>query len=244
VIEAAQAEGARRPRPATSRVALVLAWAAFAGVGIGVALHLLLGGTDRAGGGGAAAGSSAPATVSARAATGGLRGEATWAAGAAAAPAISALRDQSGHRFTLSSLHGHTVVLAFVDSHCNQACPLEGRAIAAAERAVPARQGPVNVLVSVNPRDTPASVRSAARRWGLAAGGARRWHWLMGTHAELARVWRDYRIFVAPPRNGDIVHTEAIYLVDRRGFERSGYVFPFASRFVSSDLRVLARARG
>ncbi len=66
----------------------------------------------------------------------------------------------------------------------------------------------------------------------------------MGTHAQLTRIWKAYRIFVAPPRGGDIVHTEAIYLLDRRGDERSGYLYPFAPRFVSSDLRVLARQQG
>ena len=49
-----------------------------------------------------------------------------------------------------------------------------------------------------------------------------------------------------PPRpvNGDIEHTEAVYLVDRRGYMRSGYQYPFASGYVTSDLRTLTRTRG
>jgi hypothetical protein len=39
---------------------------------------------------------------------------------------------------------------------------------------------------------------------------------------------------------GDIAHTEAVILVDRRGFERSVYLYPFAPRFVAHDMRVLA----
>ena len=172
----------------------------------------------------------------------GLRGQATWAAGTHPAPAIAALRDQSGHVFSLGSLHGRTVAMAFFDSYCNQACPLEGRALAAAERSLPRSQRPVLVIVSVNPRDTGASTRAAARKWGLA--GVAPWHWLRGTHAELATVWRDYHIFVAPPRDGDISHTEALYLIDRRGDERSGYLYPFVPRFVTLDLRTLATERG
>jgi cytochrome oxidase Cu insertion factor (SCO1/SenC/PrrC family) len=168
----------------------------------------------------------------------GLHGQATWAAGTHPAPAIAALRDQSGRMFSLGSLHGRTVAMAFFDSHCNQACPLEGRALASAERSLPAAQRPVLVVVSVNPRDTAASTRAAVRKWGLA--GVAPWHWLRGTHAELARVWSDYHIFVAPPRDGDIVHTEALYLIDRRGDERSGYLYPFVPRFVTLDLRTLA----
>jgi cytochrome oxidase Cu insertion factor (SCO1/SenC/PrrC family) len=172
----------------------------------------------------------------------GLHGQATWAAGTHPAPAVSALRDQSGRPFSLGSLRGRTIAMAFFDSHCNQACPLEGRALAAAERSLPAANRPVLVVVSVNPRDTIASTRAAARKWGLAAVAP--WHWLRGTHAELARVWRDYHIFVAPPRDGDISHTEALYLIDRSGDERSGYLYPFVPRFVTLDLRTLAAERG
>jgi cytochrome oxidase Cu insertion factor (SCO1/SenC/PrrC family) len=97
-------------------------------------------------------------------------------------------------------------------------------------------------VVSVNPHDTRASVGRAIREWGLA--GVARWHWLMGSHTQLARVWADYNIQVSPPVNGDINHTEALYLLDRRGFERVGYLWPFASRFAAYDMRVLATRRG
>jgi cytochrome oxidase Cu insertion factor (SCO1/SenC/PrrC family) len=172
-----------------------------------------------------------------------LHGEATWPAGTRPAPPITTLRDQSGHRFSLAGLRGRTVAMAFFDSHCTQACPLEGRALAAAERELPGAQRPVLVVVSVNPLDTPASTRAAARKWGLARVAA--WHWLRGSHAQLQRVWKAYHIFVAPPVNGDIGHTEALYLIDRRGYERSGYVYPFVPRFVTLDLRTLGGpARG
>ncbi|MGI8864303.1 MAG: SCO family protein [Solirubrobacteraceae bacterium] len=196
--------------------------AALVGVGIGAGSHFLL------------AKPSEPASAEPAA----LRGEATWAAGARPAPAITTLHDQSGRLFSLRSLRGRTVAMVFFDSHCAQACPLAGRALAAAERSLPGTQRPVLVVVSVNPLDTPASTRAAARKWGLARVAA--WHWLRGPHPELSRVWKAYRIFVAPPRNGDISHTEALYLIDRRGYERSGYVYPFVPRFVAQDLRKLA----
>lgn len=184
-------------------------------------------------------GSSAPAAPSttARVLPGGLRGEATWAAGVRPAPAITALRDQTGARFTLGALRGRTVAMEFFDSHCTAECPLAGRALAAAERALPAARRPVLVVVSVNPRDTAASVRAAVRSWGLA--GLAPWHWLMGSHRRLAPVWRAYHIFVKPTR-GDITHTEALYLIDRRGSERSGYLYPYPPASVSHDLRLLA----
>lgn len=207
-------------------VAVGLCGAVVAGAGIGAGLHRLQG--DHG-------------LLAMQRPASGLHGQATWAAGVKPAPAILALRDQSGRVFSLKSLRGRTVAMSFLDSHCNQACPLEGRAIAASGRALPRSQRPVLVVVSVNPQDTIASTRAAARKWGLA--GVAPWYWLRGTHAELARAWRDYRIFVAPPSDGDISHTEALYLIDRRGDERSGYLYPFLTRSVTLDLRTLANQR-
>jgi cytochrome oxidase Cu insertion factor (SCO1/SenC/PrrC family) len=99
----------------------------------------------------------------------------------------------------------------------------------------------VLVAVSVNPQDTPASVRRAIRSWGLS--GVAPWYWLMGSHHRLARVWQAYHIYVGPKVNGDIAHTEAVYLIDRRGYERSAYLYPFAGKFVTHDMRRLAAAK-
>jgi cytochrome oxidase Cu insertion factor (SCO1/SenC/PrrC family) len=168
----------------------------------------------------------------------GLYGDATWAANSVAAPAIDTLHDQAGARFSLGSLRGHTVAIAFFDSYCHQECPLEGRQLAAAELKLPRAERPDLVVVSVNPKDTAASVARAVREWGLA--GVAPWQWLMGTHQQLAKVWVAYHISVSPPVDGDINHTEALYLLDRRGYERAGYLWPFASRFATYDMRALA----
>ena len=225
----APAVGAGTPGRAPRGLLLVAGLVAVAlGGGIGLALHALRGGSA----------SLKPATISMR---NGLYGLATWPAGAVAAPPITTLRDQSGGAFSLGSLRGHTVALVFFDSHCHQECPLEGRQLAASERALPRAQRPQLVVVSVNPLDTRASVAAAIREWGLS--GLSPWHWLMGTHAQLAKVWAEYNIQVSPPAGGDINHTEALYLIDRRGFERAGYLWPFASRYATYDMRVLATRR-
>ncbi|HEY2316914.1 MAG TPA: SCO family protein [Solirubrobacteraceae bacterium] len=227
-MEAGVGVGRRLNRRTAGQISAVLAVAILAGVGAGAAAHLLLSGGS----------SAAPASATTH---GALRGQATWAAGVRPAPAITTLRDQTGTRFSLGSLHGHTVAIEFFDSHCKAECPLAGRALAAAERPLSRAQRPVLVVVSVNPLDTPGSVRRAVRSWGLA--GMAPWHWLMGTHAQLAPVWRAYRIFVKPMR-GDISHTEALYVLDRHGDERSGYLFPYEPSSVGNDLRVLAGHRG
>lgn len=197
-----------------------------AGGGVGVALHFLLKRSTPL----------AASTVSIM--RDGLYGDATWAAGSVPAPAINTLHDQSGSRFALSSLHGHPVAIAFFDSYCHQECPLEGRQLAAAELRLPRAQRPELVVVSVNPKDNAVSVARAIREWGLA--GVSPWRWLMGTHKQLAKIWAAYHIEVSPPIDGDISHTEALYLIDRSGHERAGYLWPFASRFATYDMRVLA----
>jgi cytochrome oxidase Cu insertion factor (SCO1/SenC/PrrC family) len=216
--------GPRPRRVRLAQIAVALIAALLVGIGAGIALHSLLA-------------KPAPATTATRPAS--LHGEATWAAGARPAPAITTLHDQTGHLFSLASLRGRTVAMTFFDSHCNQQCPLEGRALADAERALPPAQRPVLVAVSVNTLDTPESERAAARSWGLAQGAP--WHWLTGSRGQLAQVWRAYHIYVGRPVNGDIPHTEALYLIDRAGDERSGYLYPFLPRFVTLDLRTLAR---
>ena len=215
-------------RPA--RIAVPLLVAVVLGLGVGYGIHRLTAGTA----------GTAPATVSTRF---GMHGEAVWAEGARPAPVIDTLRDQTGHLFSLASLRGRSVAIVFFDSHCHQECPLEGHALAAAERSLPVAERPVLVAVSVNPIDTPASAASAAKAWGLASVAP--WHWLMGTRKQLAPVWGAYHIYVSPhPVDGDIEHTEALYLVDRHGYMRSGYLYPFLPQYVSSDLQTLARDRG
>jgi len=212
----------RRPRAVW--VAGLLVGAVLLGVGIGAAVHLLL------------AGSPSAAIVTERF---GMEGQAAWAAGTRPAPAIDTLVDQTGARFSLAALHGHPVAVVFFDSHCNQECPLEGRELAAAESSLLAAERPVLVAVSVNPLDTPASARKAARAWGLAQIAP--WHWLMGTRSQLAPIWRAYHVYVGRATDGDIPHTEAVVLIDRRGYERAGYLYPFGQRFVTHDLGVLGR---
>lgn len=213
---------ARRARLA--RVAVVLVAAGLIGAAAGAAGHLLLGA------------SQSSSVVTERF---GMDGQAAWAAGTRVAPAIDTLPDQTGRRLSLASLRGHPVALVFFDSHCNQECPLEGRELAAAESSLPAAQRPILVAVSVNPLDTPASAAKAARAWNLA--GVAPWHWLMGSRARLASVWRKYNIYVGQAKDGDIPHTEALILIDRRGYERSAYLYPFGQPFVTHDLGVLGR---
>jgi protein SCO1/2 len=206
----------------TARAAtLVIIFTAAVGVAVGVGIHLLGSGDD--------ARSHDPLSR--------LHGQATWPAGARPAPDF-ALSDQNGRRTSLSSLRGKNVVLTFLDSRCHRPCGRETRSLGTALRLLPRSARPVVVVVSVDPRrDTPGSARAAARRLGLTAGAS--WHWLLGSRAELAPVWASYRIAVRRT-SGQIAQTPAVYLIDRRGFERAGLLWPFPPSWPAGDLRSLA----
>ena len=213
----------RSPSRSGLRIAAFgLAGAAVLGVAIGVVLHFSLTGN-----------APAAATVP------GLEGQATWPAGQVPAPGFT-LRDQRGQPVSIGGQRGRTVVLAFMDSRCHQVCPLEGRVLARAINALPSRMRPVLLVVSVNPwADTRSSALAAGAHWGFTSD----WHWLLGTQAQLAKVWHSYRIYVKQTA-GDIVHSDAIYVIDRQGFERAGFLFPFLPGPVQRDLTTLSKDSG
>jgi len=165
-----------------------------------------------------------------------LHGDAVWGAGSRPAPPIR-LRDQRGRTTSLAALRGRVLLVTFMDSHCTTECPVEGHQLAVVQRAFPAASRPEIVVVSVNPADTPRSARRFARRRGWHG----EWRWLMGSAAQLKRVWRAYGIEVDPTSH-DIVHSAALYIIDRRGDERSGYVAPFLPKLVTADVRALEGA--
>jgi cytochrome oxidase Cu insertion factor (SCO1/SenC/PrrC family) len=74
------------------------------------------------------------------------------------------------------------------------------------------------------------------RRFDLASFD---WRWLLGSRERLEAVWRKFRIQVRRSST-DIEHTDALYLIDARGFERAGMVYPFLPTWISDDLRTLA----
>jgi cytochrome oxidase Cu insertion factor (SCO1/SenC/PrrC family) len=125
--------------------------------------------------------------------------------------------------------------LTFLNSHCKQTCPLEGRQLGEIQRTFPLTRRPPLVVVSINPAgDTVASIKAAARRWAFALP----WYWLRGRQAQLARIWRAYSIDVRV-KQGDIAHGTALYVLDGAGDERVGYLFPFSSRGVETAVRAL-----
>jgi cytochrome oxidase Cu insertion factor (SCO1/SenC/PrrC family) len=163
---------------------------------------------------------------------------ASWPAGKKPAPGFT-LRDQTGRLVSLQSQRSRVVLLTFFDSRCKLECPLEGRQLGKVQRALRGSDIPVTLdVVSVDPwGDTPRSIRHFIREmhWTL------QWRWLGGHVRELKPVWRQYGIEVAPGGR-DISHSVALYVIDGRGYERLGYVYPFGARDVARAVRRVAGA--
>ena len=165
-----------------------------------------------------------------------LHGQASWPAGKRAAPPFS-LRDQAGRPVSRASIRGRVVLLTFLDSRCADVCGVAGHALAEVERQLNRSERPLLVVVGLNPSgDTPASVRAAAERWGWRSD----WRWLGGPRDDLRRVWRSYGI--STRAQGDrIAHDAAVYLIDRAGFLRGGYLVPFSPVVLARDVERIAR---
>jgi protein SCO1/2 len=99
------------------------------------------------------------------------------------------LRDESGRMRSLADARGDVVAMLWVYSTCRDLCPAQGNIVADAVKRV----GPgVQVYaMSVDPvGDTPERVRAWLQRRDYGPAG----HYLMGTRAQLAPVWRAYAI--------------------------------------------------
>ena len=206
----------RSPSRTTRLAALALAVAVGAGVGAAIAVTRSPAGAPRA---------------QTR-----LHGQIVWRTGQKRATDFS-VRDQDGRTLSLRSRRGRVVLLAFLDSRCHSACPLDGAQLGRVAHALRGTRSDF-LIVSVDPwADTPASVRAFAHRAHWVGG----WHWLLGNQRQLQPLWRAYAIAVLRTRT-DIVHTRAAYLIDQRGYVRAGYLFPLEPARIAADARSLLRS--
>jgi cytochrome oxidase Cu insertion factor (SCO1/SenC/PrrC family) len=148
----------------------------------------------------------------------------TWAAGAKRAPDFK-LADQNGSPVSMSGFRGHPVLITFMDPACKTLCPREAKTLGAVVRSLPSAQRPVVIAVNVNRRvDGKHILLRDMSKWNVPAT----WHWAVGKQAALSGVWSAYGIGVQyDKRTQDVTHTEATYVVDRRGFERALFMYPF-----------------
>src|SRR5574341_885048 len=130
------------------------------------------------------------------------------------APAFR-LTDQHGDVVALEDFWGKVVVLVFLDSQCQETCPVtavELRRTYQALGEVATRVGFVGVNVYLDARAV-ADVAAATEEWKLTEISA--WHFLTGEPEALEQVWRDYFVGVERVSETEIRHTSGVYLIDQ-----------------------------
>jgi protein SCO1/2 len=142
------------------------------------------------------------------------------------------LRDQDGRLVTARSLRGGPAVVTFLYTHCRDTCPITAQQVRGAlddlRRPVPA------IAISVDPpNDTRASAKAFLRKTGI--GG--RMRFLLGSRAELRRVWNGFAI---RPQHQHEEHQARLVLLDERGMQRVGFPISQATpERIAHDLRAL-----
>jgi len=116
----------------------------------------------------------------------------------------------------MDALRGKAVAVTFLDSQCDEACPIIARQIADAWRLLDTeeRQLMAAIAISTDPaEDTPASIRRFLGRLG--AGSALRY--LDGSLADLRPVWRAFMVLPSVESGDDEVHSAPVRIFDTDG---------------------------
>jgi protein SCO1/2 len=142
------------------------------------------------------------------------------------------LRDENGAPVRMSDLRGKPVVVTFLYSHCRDTCPATAQQIRGAldqlGRDVPA------VAISVDPT---GDTEESARRFLAEQNMTGRMKFVLGSRAQLAKVWAAYG---TTPQSVQQEHNARAVLVDARGRQRVGFPMNQTSpEMIAHDLRVL-----
>jgi protein SCO1/2 len=164
-------------------------------------------------------------------------------AGADAVPAKAAppieLTDQYGKRVDLAKLKGHSVLVAFLYTHCTDLCPIVAGKLHTAYARLKPGERPRFLAVSVDPaHDTPASAATFNKRHRTVG----EIDWLLGSRAELEKIWQAWG--VRPERNAndpeEIEHNAEIFAIDPQGRIRALYPPSFKPDKLAEGTRTLA----
>lgn len=165
-------------------------------------------------------------------------------AGADAVPARPAppieLTDQYGKRIDLAKLKGHSVLVAFLYTHCTDLCPIVAGKVHTAYASLSKAERPIFLAVSVDPaHDTPASAAAFNKRHRTTG----EIDWLLGSRAELEAVWKAWG--VKPEHDAkdpeEIEHNAEIFAIDPQGRIRALYPPNFKPEKLAEGTRALAR---
>lgn len=129
------------------------------------------------------------------------------------------LTDQFGQQVSLSSLHGHEVVLAFIDSRCTTLCPLTANIMYNARTQLGTSAANQILLVAINANPAATSI-AQIQSWSITHGMLHQWLFLTGTASQLEAVYHQYGVYDQVGSNGAVVHDPIMMVIDASGHER------------------------
>jgi protein SCO1/2 len=157
------------------------------------------------------------------------------------APAPLKLRNYDGTPVDLREFEGKAVLVTFIYSHCPDVCPLIVSHMKTAQALLgPKAEDLQIVAVSTDPRgDTPRTVAAFLHAHGMAG----RMDYLIGSKAELGRVWKEWNIVAKPDKaNPDLVeHSAEIYGISADGKLTTLYPANFKPQQLVHDVPLLAQ---
>jgi protein SCO1/2 len=142
------------------------------------------------------------------------------------------LENQDGERISMRDFRGEPVIVTFLYTTCEDTCPVQAQTVRGALDEL-GEDVPAIAIAVDPPRDTPERARaflSEQRALG-------RLDFVLGTRAELRRLWDGYYV---RPQSVTQEHQARFTLVDERGFQRVGYPgFEATAERIAHDIRIL-----
>lgn len=129
------------------------------------------------------------------------------------------LTNQFGQTVTLSSLRGHEIVLAFIDSQCKTLCPLTANIMYDAKVKLGASASNQISLIAINANPAATSV-AAVQAWSIEHGMLHQWLFLTGPAKQLRSIYHQYGVYDQVSSDGQVVHDPITFIIDARGHER------------------------
>jgi protein SCO1/2 len=140
------------------------------------------------------------------------------------------LTDQNGSPVSLSDFRGKVVVLTFMDTKCQDTCPLTAAQFREVYRQLNQNEATQVVFLGVNVNVEESTVSDAletTHTWRLDEIPS--WHFLTGSHEVLEPVWKDYGVAAVHNSDGNsIMHTPGTFLIDPLGQKRWYISTPFS----------------
>jgi protein SCO1 len=157
----------------------------------------------------------------------------TFAALALPALASSDLQDQNGRAFSYEQLRGKPSIVAFIATHCKDACPLINAQFGALAQSVKAQHLGVH-LVSITLDPEHDSFKDMRRIATLFKADPRIWTLVSGKPAKIHELMSRFNVIAVRGKDGFAdTHSTFVFLVDRNGRPRKALL---ASNVLTEDV--------